>query len=427
MRIAYVCADPGIPVLGSKGASIHVRAIVKELMGLGHEVTLVAARSGDDTTIAAPILSLADQITEDFHGEDAKTARARALDAAVAPLLDEIAPDLVYERYSLWGRTATAWARRHSVPSILEVNAPLPLEAAQHRGLTDVEGATALATQAIAAATSVICVSDPVAQWARSLLPENGSGHVHVLANGVDPTRIHPSPGSSTTSLPGDGFSPDPSLDAAGGISPCSETSEADVPAAAETGAVFTVGFVGTLRPWHGVEILVDAMGELVATDPTWRLLVVGGGPIQPELQAQAADVCLADKAEWTGAVPEPGVLAHLHRMDVAVAPYPPVENSYFSPLKLYEYLAAGLPVVASAVGQIPQALDGGRLGVLVEAGDPHALAEALRQLRADPARREQLSRDGRAEILARHTWRHVAERTLAACAEDAAARRMAA
>ena len=65
-----------------------------------------------------------------------------------------------------------------------------------------------------------------------------------------------------------------------------------------------------------------------------------------------------------------------MHRMDIACAPYPAGGSDYFSPLKVYEYLAAGVPVIASAVGQLPSALDHGRLGRLVPPGDAAVLTE---------------------------------------------------
>ena len=118
--------------------------------------------------------------------------------------------------------------------------------------------------------------------------------------------------------------------------------------------------------------------------------------------------------APWDLRLPPADVAAQLHRMDVACAPYPARGSGYFSPLKVYEYLAAGLPVVASAVGQLPAALDGGRLGRLVRPGDAGALAAALAELRADAGRRAELRAAGRRAVLERHTWAQVVQRTLA-------------
>ncbi len=86
----------------------------------------------------------------------------------------------------------------------------------------------------------------------------------------------------------------------------------------------------------------------------------------------------------------------------------------YFSPLKVYEYLAAGLPVIGSAIGEIPDVLDHGRLGRLVPPGDPAALADELVLLRRDHDERRRLRTATRQAALSRHSWAGVVDRSLA-------------
>jgi glycosyltransferase involved in cell wall biosynthesis len=97
-----------------------------------------------------------------------------------------------------------------------------------------------------------------------------------------------------------------------------------------------------------------------------------------------------------------PAVLAGA---DIGIAPYAADAPPYFSPLKLFEYLAAGLAVVAAAIPGVTELVDE-RTAVLVPPGDPEALADAVASLAADPLGRERLGRSGRM-LAERHTWAH--------------------
>ena len=375
MRIAYVCTDPGIPVFGSKGASIHAQAVLKELFRAGHELHLLTPRPGGEPQVPIAV----HQLPVVGGGPAAERERgAQRSDQAVAAVLDELSPDLVYERYALWGRTATAWAARIGIPSLLEVNAPLVAEQLRFRELVDVDRAHAVSRAALGAASAVVCVSDAVADWARTV--SRRPDRVFVIPNGVDAERIRPS----------------------------------GAPVTPATGPPFTVGFVGTLKAWHGVETLLAAFAQLAVGGDGWRLLVVGDGPLRSTLVGQAVQSGVSCQVEFTGTLPPGSVPAHLQRMDVACAPYGREGTAYFSPLKVYEYLAAGLPVVASAVGQLPAALDHGELGRLVPPGDVVALARTLAEVRSDIAWRQRMRTRTRDAAVTRHSWRGVVEQSLA-------------
>ncbi|HMQ31543.1 MAG TPA: glycosyltransferase family 4 protein [Chloroflexaceae bacterium] len=374
MRVAYVCADPGVPAFGRKGSSVHVQSVVQALLRRGARVSLFAARlDGPPPPGLAAVACHA--LPRPPKGEAAtREAAMLAANAELASALEREGPfDLVYERYSLWSYAGMEHAYARGLPGLLEVNAPLIQEQAHHRELVDRAGAERAAWRAFGAASALLAVSEGVADYLRG--SPAAQGRVFVIPNGVDPARFPPRR-----------------------------------PAAARP---FTVGFVGTLKPWHGLDVLLDAFARLRARAPEARLLIVGDGPERGAVERRSASLGLDGAVRLTGAVPPAAIPGLLREMDAATAPYPAAEQCYFSPLKLFEYMAAGLPVVASRVGQVAAVVEHGRSGLLCPPGDAGALAEALAMLRADPGLRARLGAAARAEVMARHTWDAVAGRIL--------------
>lgn len=382
MRLAYVCGDPGVPVFGRKGCSIHVQEVVRALLALGAEVELFAVRRGGE----APA-DLAEVRVHDLpvSAAEGRGARERALVAANADWRDCVSRrgrfDAVYERQSLWSHGVLEWAREQEMPALLEVNAPLVEEQVAHRGLEDEAGARASVWRSMAAASGLLAVSDEVAGYLRGF--EAAQGKVAVVPNGVNAGRF-------ASAL----------------------TRRRRRWQAAGDGEV-VIGFVGTLKPWHGTELLVEAYRQWGGGGKRARLLIVGDGPERERLERQVAASGLSGRVSFTGAVDAEAVPGWLGAMDVAVAPYPRLDGFYFSPLKVYEYMAAGLPVVASRIGQLERILTDEVTGVLVAPGDTGALAQALERLVEESVLRERLGWAARAAVEERHTWLSVAGRIL--------------
>lgn len=378
MRIAYVCADPGVPVFGTKGSSIHVQSVIRGFLGIGAEIDLFATRLDgpipDDLADVRPHWLPAVPKGDLADREKASIGANRSLHAA---LRREGPFDLLYERYSLWSFAAMEYTRETAVRSVLEVNAPLVEEQLRYRGLVDRSSAESVAQRVFAAAGTIVAVSREVAEYIERF--PGLRGRPHVVENGVDPSRFPSGTPPSHPAPPG----------------------------------TFTVGFVGTLKPWHGLDVLVDAFAALQRTRSESRLLVVGDGPEREGLVARLEAAGASEAAHLVGAVRPDEVPGLLASMDVAVAPYPAQTGFYFSPLKVFEYMAAGRPIVASRIGQIAEIVQHERNGLLCEPGDAAALLAGIDRVRSDPLLAMALGANARATVLQHHSWDTVVRRIL--------------
>lgn len=166
------------------------------------------------------------------------------------------------------------------------------------------------------------------------------------------------------------------------------------------------ISFVGGFQHWHGLDRLVESFARVLQEVPRARLLLVGDGRARHAVQRKINELGIETAIIMTGLVPQVRVPEMLSAADIAVLPYPPLPRElWFSPLKLYEYMAAGKAIVASGTGQIAEVIRHGHTGLLVEPGDVTGLAQAMISLIKDPAARAQLGRNARRQAVERHSW----------------------
>jgi glycosyltransferase involved in cell wall biosynthesis len=230
-------------------------------------------------------------------------------------------------------------------------------------------------------ADAVLAVTDVL----KEMLVERGARRetVHVVPNGAEPERYGPAAHARAVQVRAAyGFPAD----------------------------AFVLGFVGYMRPWHRLELVLDVMGR-----PGFAalcLVLCGTGPALPRLRQLAGERGLAGRFRAVGEVAPAELPTHVCAFDAALVP---AINPYASPLKLFDSLAAGVVTLAPDQPNLREILVDGHNGVLFAPGSADALAARLLVLLQDPAEVQKIGAAGRASLLAnRWTWAGNAARVTA-------------
>ena len=395
MRVCLLCSDVEIPLLGDEGCSVKLRQFADTLIAAGHEVTVVCSWLGEgaDWVSDADVHELrangpdwaalqADPAVAEAHlGRDLHSLMFNHwLLRAGRDLLAGSPPDVIYERYALFGWAGAELARELGARHALEVNGPLCLEQEGYSEFVLTDTAAGLEAQAFRAAGAVVAVSP----WVRDFAVDRGAdpGDVHLVPNGVAPLFERRFDGRTVREQLGLGDRP-------------------------------VVGYLGSFQHWHDVRGLIDAFADLRSREPRAALLLVGHGPGREAAEATVAAHGIGDDVFFTGHVQPESVPDHIAAMDVPVVPYRPTADFYFSPLKLFESMAVGRPTVAAAIGQVTEVVEPGENGVLYEPGSRGGLVDAIAGLLADAERAASIGAAGRARVLERHTMAANAARAL--------------
>jgi glycosyltransferase involved in cell wall biosynthesis len=166
----------------------------------------------------------------------------------------------------------------------------------------------------------------------------------------------------------------------------------------------FVVGWVGSFRRFHGVELALEAAASLRDSIPNLSLLLVGDGPERPRLENLARDLGLRDVV-FTGTVSYEEMPRHIAAMDLAMVLDPGRGEFHYSPLKLREYMACARAVLAPRVGQVGRFLADGADALLVDPGDARALAKAIQHAHDEPAVRRALGAAARRKVAEEGSW----------------------
>jgi glycosyltransferase involved in cell wall biosynthesis len=365
MRIVYAALDQQVP--GTKGGSVHVQAVADGLAGLGHQVH-VLAEPGHGGFPRGPVV---------WHDVRPPLGRRQLRWTRVRKVLEvarETGAEAIIERYYNFGGEGIRAAARLGIPSMLEVNAPVVDYPGSRKRLLDralvVEPMRRWRDWQCRAARLIVA---PTASILPSFVERS---KILELEWGADTERFHPG-------------------------------ARGEIAFAREAGQVVAV-FAGAFRSWHGAGQLVEAMRVLRGRgERRLRAVLIGDGPAFERVRRAAASV---DGVTLTGAIAHDAMPANLAACDIGVAPFDPGAHAplslgfYWSPLKVFEYMAAGLAVVVPRIERLAEIVRDGQEGLIYDPGDVNGLADALARL-VDPVLRQTLGTAARARVVSRFSW----------------------
>lgn len=370
----------------SIGSTIKGLKLMEALRGCGHEVKIYWRKDqpSNNGNGAVHVQSQSRQMLKRYldrllHEPNQLLSNLR-YQREEAAIIAQGKPDLLISRLDVYLFSAVRLARQLRLPLVLEVDSP---EAYEFRTFSTRYWRLPRMLEAIEAyniqhADACITVSNKLADYFHT--QGVSKERMHVISNGADLSKFNPN-------LP-----------------------FAEVRAKYGLHNAIVIGFIGSFHYWHGVDNLIALIKTATATNASVKFLMVGdGGALKSQLQKFVAENNLAQRVILTGHVAHDEVGKHVAAMDIVLAPYPPLEFFYYSPVKIFEYMACGKPVLSSRLGQIQEIISDGANGFLSNPGDNADYGRKLTRLIENAELRQRVGAEAYQTIVAQHTWEHKA------------------
>jgi starch synthase len=377
-KILYIAPAETIP--GKVGGSVHVEEVSRGLAALGHSVDVLARRIAGRPEVE----NLSDNVRIYRLVPEYPLKSLLWLSKKYAfKLAEDLKPDYIIERYYNFGGAGILAGCRFEIPVMLEVNSP----AVDHPGSLKAFLDHLLIFRPMKRYREFQCriAVDIIAPLPTILPPSIPAEKIHKVDWGAAVNRFRNKP---------------PKTEARKRLDIRQDAS--------------VVVFLGSFRKWHGVWDLARAAEIIIGNRPDIPVvfLMIGGGPEKAVLEKWVRDKGFAEHFRFTGAVEYSDVPAHLAAADIGAAPFNPALHGqlklgfYWSPLKVFEYMAASLPVVTIDVEPLNDIIRNGRDGMLYPPGDAAACAEKIVKLLKMPeAERQKAGKSAFERVSERYSW----------------------
>jgi len=377
LRILHLL-DHSLPL--QSGYTFRTLSILREQRRLGWDtVQLTSPKQGHDPALVQDVDGWIFHRTPSPEGTGL-ISQMRLTARRLSAVIRETKPDLIHAHSPVLNALPALWVgRRHGLPVVYEMRASWEDAAVDHG--TTTEGSLryrlsrGLESFALKRADEITTICEGL--------------KADIALRGIDPAHITVIPNAVDASTFSFGVPPDPELRRSLGLE-----------------GALVLGFAGSFYGYEGLDLLIEAARQLLPRQPNLRLLLVGGGPQEANLKAQAAAAGLAERVIFTGRVPHSQVQRYYEQIDVLAYPRLPIRlTEMVTPLKPLEAMAQGLMFVASDVGGHRELIRDGETGTLFKAGDAGALAAAIEGLLAQRERWPERRAAARRFVEVERTW----------------------
>ena len=276
--------------------------------------------------------------------------------------------DFIYERYAMYCISGVMLARKLGIPVILEVNIVSDLEDVRPVKMQNL--AKKFENKILSLADAIVTVSSFLKHH---IIAQGIKGEkIWVIPNAVNPDEFRANNGKEIRHKYGIDDS-------------------------------FVIGFVGRLLPWYNLDALIESFNDIIVSGRSKvHLLLVGDGILKSELHELIQKHNLSHHVTMTGWIEHSKIPEYINTMDVAVLPN---SNSWGSPMKIFEYMFMGKPVIAPAYSPIEEVIFTGKNGILFNPGNYGELKQAMFTLIDNNDLRREIGDNARETIVENHTW----------------------
>lgn len=392
MKILYYSPHPHLQIDAPTGYGTHMREMIKAWRLMGIEVkTLIAgdllfpeSEKSRVNVRERGSKSFFKKILPSYLWESLKDLRLLLydfkLEKELGAMVDEFEPDFIYERVAYLQNSGIKLARKKGVKHIAEINAPYPEERVMFSGKSlFLEAARNHEREVLVYSHGVSVVSSALKEHFEKSLSDN-TLNICVIPNAVNQSEVTHDREA---------------------VNKLREQYKLQ--------GCRIIGFVGSIFPYHGVDILVDAFARIPGDD--LRMLIVGDGETLPELKSQARALGVLNRVIFTGSVPHREVYTFIELMDICCMAK---SNWYGSPVKIFEYGLMGKAVIAPDVVPVRDVMTE-EDGVLVEP-TVESLENAFKKLIEASEFRDTIAANWHRKVIRQYTWDVAARNTLELC-----------